>query len=557
MLRPRGAASLPAPETDVLQFRHPQTPGAVPPPSRVIALARSVSPVDVLIAAAFAILLVAQIARHEMWRDEIHSWGLVLASPSLSDLFANLRFTGHPGLWYLLLWLASWFTDSPYAVQIVHAAIALLLIGSIGLLSPFSRLEKLLLLSSYFVLYEYTVVSRSYGLGFLIALTYANRRATRPDRVGLNVCLLGLLANTNMFAFVLSAAFALEYAVELLFRRGKEFRAAFQAFLPPAAIYLAFAALSVATMWPSPDISLRTIGVPLEHAWDPFRLLNTVAGNVASLIPIRPLNYWNARAVGMVHPIDAAALPALALLLFQIFRRNRQLLLVPALTAVGSIAIGQLIYANSIRHWGINFIAFIAVLWMQRVWSPQRSHLALALLAVSAAAGIAVSVQQFPLTFSEGRTTAQWIRDNDLSDSALVGEPDALVTVVAQYLAKPIYFLDCSCTDTYLFYHKRRDTFDKSQLPERLARAVREFEGRPILFLTTGPLDSSQLTALRDYGVAATHLAAFDNASTDENFYVYRVAAAQSEGVRASESRIETLRKDLAGVGLRRLNADR
>ena len=76
-----------------------------------------------------------------MWRDEIHSWGLVLDSPTLSDLFANLRFTGHPGLWYFLLWLASWFTDSPYAVQVVHAAIAHRADRLIGLGSPFSRLE--------------------------------------------------------------------------------------------------------------------------------------------------------------------------------------------------------------------------------------------------------------------------------------------------------------------------------------------------------------------------------------------------------------------------------
>ena len=516
--------------------RYAEAPLALSPSLGIRVRGKIIPLADLLIAAAFAVLLVVQIARHEMWRDEIHSWGLVLASPSLADLFANLRFTGHPGLWYLPLWLASWLTDSPYAVQVVHAAIGVLLIATISLLSPFSRLEKLLLLSSYFVLYEYTVISRSYGLGLWIALIYAHMRATHPERVLANVCLLGLLANTNMFAFVLSAAFAFEYAVELLFRRQKNSAAALKALLPSALAYMALAALAVAAMWPNPDISWRTTGNPLGQAWDPIRLTVMLSGSVESLMPTHALNYWNAAAEGTLHPASAAALPALAFILFHIFRNNRQLLLVPALTAIGSIAVGQLVYANSMRHWGVNFIAFVAVLWMQRVWSPTRSYLAIALLAVSATAGIAISIQQFPLTFSEGRNTAQWIKDNGLSDAALVGTPDTLSVVVAQYLKKPIYFLDCSCTDTYLFYHKRRDAFDPSQIPDRLAGAVRELEPQPILFVVTDPLDRKALADLNDRGILATQLAAFDEASTDENFYVYRVAALDAKAGKAAQS---------------------
>ena len=65
-------------------------------PSSFVAWWRSISPVDLAITLAFAFVLIVQISRHDMWRDEIHSWGLVLASPSLTDLFGNLRYTGHP-----------------------------------------------------------------------------------------------------------------------------------------------------------------------------------------------------------------------------------------------------------------------------------------------------------------------------------------------------------------------------------------------------------------------------------------------------------------------------
>jgi hypothetical protein len=423
---PNGAVLLNTAEPEALPIGRAQGSGRLP---RGL---RSLSHVDLAITALFAIILIVQIAHHDMWRDEIHSWGLVRASPSLPDLYRNLRFTGHPALWYLPLWVASHVTASPYAVQVVHAVIALSLIGAIGLFSPFSRLERVLLLASYFVLYEYTVISRNYGIGFLIALIYAQMRATRPDRVYLNACLLGLLANANMFAFILSGAFAFEYAVELLFRRRRgNLRGAFVAALPPAMVYLAFAAVAVATMWPSPDISWRTTGQPLAQAFDPVRLMAMITGNVTALLPTHPLNYWRAKADGILHPPDAFALPALAFIFFYIFRRNTQLLIIPGLTFIGSVAVGQLIYANSIRHWGISFVAFVATLWIYRVWNPQRSWFAVGLLAISAVAGIAISVQQFAWTFSEGRHTAEWIRQNGLADDALIGLPDTYGVVVA------------------------------------------------------------------------------------------------------------------------------
>lgn len=512
--------STPAPEAASRR----EMPDSAAVPSEKLARRRPITPLDVAITAVFGLILLVQIGRHDMWRDEIHSWGLVLASPTLPDLFHSLRFTGHPALWYLPLWTASHFTASPYTVQVVHAVIALSLIGAIGLFSPFSRLERLLLLASYFVLYEYTVISRNYGIGFLIALIYAEMRATRPDRVYLNACLLGLLANTNMFAFILSGAFAFEYAVELLFRRGRgDFRRAFMAALPPALVYLTFAVAAVATMWPSPDISWRTTGQPLAQAFDPVRLMAMITGNVTALLPTHPLNYWRAKADGILHPPDAFALPALAFIFFYIFRKNTQLLLIPGLTFLGSVAVGQLIYANSIRHWGISFVAFVATLWIYRVANRERSYFALGLLAISAAAGVAISVQQFSWTFSEGRHTAEWIRKNGFADDALIGLPDTYGVVIAQYLGKPMYFLECSCTDTYLFYHKRRDAYNPRQMPERLARAVGELAGRPILFIDAHPLTDAELADIRSRGVAVTQLAAFDQASTDENFYVYRV----------------------------------
>ena len=491
---------------------------------------------DLAVTLLFAIVVVMQIAHHEMWRDEIHSWGLVLASPSLSDLFANLRYTGHPGLWYLLLWAAAWFTDSPYTVQVIHAAISVVLIGLIGLSSPFSRLEKLLLLCSYFVLFEYTVVSRNYGIGMVLALVYAQCRATGPERLYLNGFLLGLLANTNLFGLVLSAAFAAELALDTLLSRRGSLRAAIAPLLRGAAFYVPLAALAAATIWPAPDISWRSTGEPFTATWDLMRLAAVVAHNVASMLPIDALDYWLADPPAQPRPAGGlsltgpgvllSALPLLLIAYASIFKDNRRLLIIPGLTLIGSIAVGQLIYSGSIRHWGINFVAFVAALWVQRSWRPEQSPVALGLLGISAFAGIAISIQQASITFSEAGPTARWIRDNGLQDHALIATPDTMVAPVAVYLGKPAYYLDCSCIDDYMFYHNRRDPFHKSQIPARLARAVEELKGRPMLFVTSDALTPAQLDEIVRYGIGTKMLAEFSNAGTDENYYVYRVTGA-------------------------------
>jgi hypothetical protein len=492
-----------------------------------------VSAVDLAITLVFALLVVMQIAHHEMWRDEIHTWGMVLASPSLSDLFANLRYTGHPGLWYLLVWAASWFTESPYAVQVVHAGISVLLIAAIGLWSPFSRLEKVLLLCSYFVLFEYTVISRNYGIGMLLAFVYAQCRATQPERVYLNGLLLGLLANTNMFGLVLSGAFACELALDMLIRRGWSIQAVIGPLLRGAAVYLPLVALAVAAMLPAHDISWRSTGEPFQESFDLTRLSVIVGNNVASMLPIHALDYWIADRPSHASPqgtiavsapvVLLLAVPALIAVYIYVFKDHRRLLIIPGLTLAGSVAIGQLIYSGEIRHWGINFVAFAAVLWIERRWNPVSSLAATALLGISAVAGVAISVQQSQLTFSEAGPTARWIRDNRLANDALVMTPDTMAAPVAVYLGKPAYFLDCSCIDEFMFYHNRRDAFDESQIPARLARAVQELQGKPILFVTSDALTPGQTSRIGGYGIGTAMLAEFTNAGTDENYYVYRV----------------------------------
>ena len=118
----------------------------------------------------FAVYNVIRLFRHAMWRDELQAFMVAAASNTPLDLFAKLKYEGHPGLWHLLLWVVTRFTTDPVAMQALHLVIALGVWVLVWRLSP---VGKLLLLLSYYLFWEYFVVSRGYALGVLLGFGFA------------------------------------------------------------------------------------------------------------------------------------------------------------------------------------------------------------------------------------------------------------------------------------------------------------------------------------------------------------------------------------------------
>ncbi len=80
--------------------------------------------------------------------------------------------------------------------------------------SPFSRLEKILLLLSYFFFWEYFVISRDYVLIALIAFAFIALRERLPRPEFILWLLLGLLANAHLYGAIWSMVMAAMLAVD-------------------------------------------------------------------------------------------------------------------------------------------------------------------------------------------------------------------------------------------------------------------------------------------------------------------------------------------------------
>ena len=107
--------------------------------------------------AAFGLIVLFLIQSHEMWRDELQAWLLARDSISITELFQNLKYEGHPGLWHLLLYPLTRISTIPESMQILHVGIAMATVYMIIRYSPFKTFHKIIISTGYFFIFEYSV----------------------------------------------------------------------------------------------------------------------------------------------------------------------------------------------------------------------------------------------------------------------------------------------------------------------------------------------------------------------------------------------------------------
>jgi hypothetical protein len=149
---------------------------------------------------------------HAMWFDELQAWNIARASHSLPDLYANLRYEGHPILWYLPLYVITRFTHDPHAMQVLQWVIASATMALVLFRAPFSIPIRVAVLAGYCFAFEYGVVSRSYGLSTLLIVGALVLLARPEPRWATGAVVLVLVSFTSLPAAVLAIALAVTIA---------------------------------------------------------------------------------------------------------------------------------------------------------------------------------------------------------------------------------------------------------------------------------------------------------------------------------------------------------
>jgi hypothetical protein len=501
----------------------------------------------------FAVLIVIDVIRtlhHPMWRDEFQTYSIGLYSPSFHDLLINMWGFAHPALLYILEWLITRVTSDPTAIQIMQIVLALCVWIIVYVYSPFSRLEKILLLLSYFLFWEYFVISRNYVLVALIAFAFIALRERRPRPEFALWLLLGLLANAHAYAAIWSIVLAAGLAMEAVRRRPVP------AYVPAAGavVYLLLLAFAIVMMQPPPWYSLSSPVVQFSiprlfadaetpvSAFVPLSIATVRqaiayiahpdTANIPDFFGANPFNEIMALIqANFEHPMRLAFLFAAPVVACWLLTRDWLLTLEFSLVYIGIVLFENIWnFPGSARHHGVVFLALVAAVWSARsrqapaVWSR---WLFLAILFVNACGGV-MSLASELRPFSESYETAAWIKQNDFANAFFIGSHDAQVSSVAGYLGRPVYYLECACLRAYgMWDMTRRGRLTAEEFSSRLAEAVALAGQRDAIFIRNRPVTADDLKPGAS-NLSATLLKSFTNASTDENFWVYRLSARQA-----------------------------
>lgn len=460
--------------------------------------------------ATFFVLSLIKILRHEMWRDELQAWLIAKNSSSLADLLHNIRYEGHPPLWYVLLYGISGLTDRPEAMQLLHLAIATALVFVVTRYAPFTRLQKLLFAFGYFPAFEYAVISRIYAPGILLTFLFCALFASpRRPYLALSVILL-LLAQTSAHGIIMAIALALACTLDtaIAAREGRARDLPRGSLAAGALLFLVGLAGTLISLAPAADAGTA---VGWITTLDLHRLAMLLATFWRAYVPIPEITYhfWSTNILGTSpDALERQALlflPVLALSLFSLARKPAALCLW-LFGSAGFLAFWYMKYPGSLRHHGHLFILFLAAYWIAGScraweirpagwrhliagWDPYRPRFLSGLLAVHVLAGTFASGMDLVLPFSASPATARFIQQHYPRDVPIVADWDSVAVAVAGHLDRGLYYPRSRRTGTFLVQDNRRRLLLPQKALMAEVEAVMAGARRDVLLVLSYELD--------------------------------------------------------------------
>ena len=161
------------------------------------------------------------LAGHELWRDEANVW-LVAREMSILQLFREIRYQGHPCLWYLIVMP---FAKAGFPFKTISVLSCLVMAAAAGIFAyraPFHPVTKLVCLISPIFSYYYPVVARNYCLIAVLLILLAachSKRNENPIGYGL---LLGALVQADTIALAAAGLISLMWLWESISKTIRE-----------------------------------------------------------------------------------------------------------------------------------------------------------------------------------------------------------------------------------------------------------------------------------------------------------------------------------------------
>jgi hypothetical protein len=428
-------------------------------------------------------------------------------------------------------------------MQALHGVIATAAVCVFVRFSPFTRTQKVLWCFGYYSFFEYGIISRNYSLGVLLLWTLCALWPRRRQAVIAMAFVLALLINANVFAALIAAGFAAVWLGDTWWRRSGDTAAAagtsstWPRWALALSILIAASAFCLWTVYPAEDSLIRPAVTRGNEAGETRAFLKHAAHCFAdiwqSYVPIpdpTTRSFWNSNVLRIDTRMGLVAALVLsgATLISAVWtlRRSRAAVAMYLVATTLLVTGTTVLLPDAMRHVGHLALAFIACAWIAHLERPLDSiggranaSLLTVLLAGQFLAGMYATTVDLRRSFSSGDEAARWLRENGLSDAAIVGDVAHRFSPLVARLDTRIYYPVRRAWGSYALLDRTK----KDATPQEVGDACRSLlrEGRPVILITARTLADPPGDLRYEL------LAAFTGSVTRESYYLYRVWPAQ------------------------------
>jgi hypothetical protein len=377
-------------------------------------------------------------------------------------------------------------------MQAFHLIIACGFIYVFNRYAPIKNIYKILFTFGYFPLYEYTMISRSYGLGILILFLLCALYKNRTSWYILIGFLLALLANVTIYTAVIAAAFAVILLLDYFYYQQKDNKKMLR-LLAGLMIFIAGVAFSLYQVWPEKDNSF-----PAPYATQLFDMprwfqVGSKLFSTYFYIPRMEMNFWNTNVYfndyitlqnqtfgqwlsentgylwgWVIMPILMIAACII------IFLRKPLILLFFLGTTAALFAIYYYTDLIHSRYCGFLLIVLICSYWLAEYypekkyfngfyaffskWGKKISNPFIAvILFINVIGAIVAYTMDIQYKFSPSHDVARYIKENKLDSLPVAGITDFTVSPLSTYLDKEIFYLQMNDYGSFTIWNKKRN----------------------------------------------------------------------------------------------------
>jgi len=484
-------------------------------------------PVVLPLLAVYILLAALGLHYHELWLDESQHFLIGRDSDSLGALYWNMRYDGHPRLWnFMIFFVTHFITRSYVGMQVMHLIISALSALLLLRYAPFSLWVKVLILSGYYFLFEFSVLSRNYALGVLLLFAVCVLLRESHRRLVLIGVLLILLCNAHLFfAFAAMGVFVylvMEYRGEWFSWRMGVFTLLFVAGLVSVIIQTrtppeeSFHHVYPGEWFSGKNISFAALAV--VRGWLPVpRVRELMEGH-----------FWNSYFFSPQHVppfFQLLLLGALLLLPGMVLRRDRKAMVFYYFSFFWIWAFFIVTQQTATRYFGMVYIYFLAAWWiggggMDGVSLPVRLSL-YGILAIQVGVGLVAYEQDIVRPFSSSKDVADFLFERGLDKQTVLVDGYNGVPMVSAYLGRPLYCTTADLSGSYVVWKTRYWPRPRPTIGEEIARSsYLQGLGRYVL-VSNLRLDTGRIVVGKKSWTLAC-LASFTNSVVKEHYFIYQ-----------------------------------